>query len=192
MRLLLLALCVAASVPAQQPNTVTASVQLTQAVTTGAAAFRIQFIEATTNSSVDTAAAALSSVGVSASQLTGVDVELNQGFVITTYNFLLSVPSGEYAATRDKLITVQRSLANSQTQALGWTASLTPTDEELAAALDTAMPTLLDRARQRATLLAKAMNATLGNLVTLSAPAVSPDGPTVTVSLTATYAVTPQ
>lgn len=189
MRSLLLVLCAAAGLAAQQPNTVTATVQMAQPVATANATFRIQFIEATTGSSVDTAVAALSSVGVSSSQLSAVNVELSQGFVITTYDFLLNVPSGEYAATRDKLIAVQRSLANSQTQGLGWTASRTPTDDELTAALETAMPALLERARQRAALLAKSMNATVDKVITLSAPAISRDGPTVTLSLTATFSL---
>lgn len=192
MRTLCIVLCLAASLAAQQPNTVTANVEITQPVTTATATFRIQFVEATLASTVDSALAGLASIGVAASQLNSVSVALSQGFVITTYDFVLRVPAGEFTATRDKLITLNRTLGNSQTQALGWNSTRTPSDEELATALETAMPTLLDRARQRAALLAKAMNATLGNIVTLSAPAVSPDGPAVNVSLTATYAVTPQ
>ena len=188
---LVLVLVLAAELPAQQPNTVTATVAVTQAITAGTALFRVQFVEATLTSNIDSALAVLAPTGISASQLNGVKVEINQGFVVSTYDFHLPVPAAEFAATRDKLITVQRNLANSQTQGIGWSSTQTPTDEQLAAALQQAMPSLMEKARQRANLLAQAMNATLGAVVQLSAPAVSPDGPIVTVSLTATYAVTP-
>ena len=191
MRTIFLVLVLAAALPAQLPNTVTASVAVTQAITAGTALFRVQLVEATLTSNIDSALAVLAPTGISASQLNGVNVEISQGFVVSTYDFRVPVPAAEFAATRDKLITVQRVLANSQTQGIGWSSTQTPTDEQLAAALREAMPSLMEKARQRASFLAQAMNATLGTVVQLSAPAVAPDGPIVTVSLTATYAVTP-
>ena len=191
MRSILTALAFVTCLAAQQPNTVTANVSVTQGITAGTALFRVQLYELTLASTVDSAVAALAPAGVNSSQLSGVNVAINQGYVVTSYDFLVPVSSGELGAMRDKLITIQRNLANSQTQGLSWSGTQTPTDEELASALEKAMPTLLERARQRATLLATAMNATLGAVVQLSAPAVTPDGPTVTVSLTATFAVTP-
>ena len=191
MRIIFLVLVLTAELPAQQPNTVTASVAVTQAITAGTALFRVQLVEATLTSNIDSALAVLAPTGISASQLNGVNVEISQGFVVSTYDFRVPVPAAEFAATRDKLITVQRNLANSQTQGIGWSSTQTPTDEQLAAALREAMPSLMEKARQRANFLAQAMNATLGAVVQLSAPAVAPDGPIVTVSLTATFAVTP-
>jgi len=191
MRNILLVLALGAGLAAQQPNTVTANVAVTQSIPAGTALFRVQLVEATLTSNVDSALAALAAAGISASQLNAVNVEINQGFVVSNYDFRVPVPAAEFVATRDKLITVQRNLANSQTQAIGWSSTQTPTDEQLAAALQQAIPSLMEKARQRAGLLAQAMNATLGAVVQLSAPAVSPDGPIVTVSLTATYAVTP-
>ena len=191
MRTIFLVLVLAAELPAQQPNTVTASVAVTQAITAGTALFRVQLVEATLTSNIDSALAVLAPTGISASQLNGVNVEISQGFIVSTYDFRVPVPAAEFAATRDKLITVQRALANSKTQGIGWSSTQTPTDEQLAAALREAMPSLMEKARQRANFLAQAMNATLGAVVQLSAPAVAPDGPIVTVSLTATYAVTP-
>ena len=191
MRTILLVLALAADLAAQQPNTVTASVAVTQAIAAGTALFRVQIVEATLSSNIDSALAVLAPTGISASQLNSVSVDISQGFLLTTYDFRVPVSTGEFTATRDKLITVQRNLANSQTQAIGWSSTQTPTDEQLAAALQQAIPSLMEKARQRANLLAQAMNATLGAVVQLSAPAVSPDGPIVTVSLTATYAVTP-
>ena len=58
-------------------------------------------------------------------------------------------------------------------------------------ALQQAMPTLLTLTKQRAGTLAQAMNATLGAVVSLSAPSVAPAGPTLTISVSATYSVTP-
>ena len=191
MRSIFIGLALAAGLAAQQPNTVTANVALTQAITAGAALFRVQLVEATLTSNVDSAIAALAPAGVSPSQLNGVSVAISQGFVITTYDFRVPVPAAEFAATRDKLITVQRNLANSQTQGIGWSSAQTPTDEQLATALQQAMPSLMEKARQGASLPAQAMNATLGAVVQRSAPAIAPEGPTGTVSLTATYAVTP-
>ncbi len=192
MRLFLIGFTLTLGLAAQQTNTVTANVAVTRNISAGTALFRVQLVEATLTSTVDSALAALAPAGVAASQLAGVSVEISQGFVVTTYNFRVPVPGAEFAAMRDKLITVQRNLANSQTQGIGWSSSQTNTDEQLAAALQQAMPSLLEKARQQATLLAQAMNASLGAVVHLSAPAISPDGSTVSVSLTATFAVTPQ
>jgi len=190
-RFILIVLACLCSLAGQQPNTVTANVSVTQSISAGTAVFQIQLLEATLASNVDSALAVLTPVGVTAAHLNGVNVSISQGFIITTYDFRVPVPAAELGATRDKLIAVQRNLANSQTQGISWSSTLTPTDEQLASALERAMPALMERARQRAALLAQAMNATLGNVVQLSAPAISPDGPTVTVSLTATFAVTP-
>ena len=88
--------------------------------------------------------------------------------------------------------TLQRTLSNSQTQAVSWTSSLIPNDDDIAAAVEQALPTLLAQAKQRAGVLATAMNATLGALVQLTSPAVGAfAGPSVTFTLGATYAVTP-
>lgn len=191
MRLVFLTLALAAGLAAQQPNTVTASVSLTQNITTGTAMFYVQFLDANSSSTVDSAVSALSSAGVSASNLTDVSVALNQGFVVTTYNFKMPVPAGQLGATRDKFVAIQRTLSTSQSQAIGWSSSLIPSDDELATALQQALPTLMNSAKNRAATLAAAMNATLGAVVTLTTPAVDPIGATVTVSLAATYSVTP-
>lgn len=192
MRPILIAFVLAAGLAAQQPNTVTANVAVTHNITAGTALFRVQIADRNLASNLDSVLGTLAPAGVSASQLSGVSVEISQGFVFTTYDFRVPVPAAEFAAMRDKLITVQRNLAaNSQTHGMGWSSMQTPTDEQLAAALEQAMPSLMEKARQRANLLAAAMNATLGAVVQLSAPAIAPDGPTVTISLTATYAVTP-
>jgi hypothetical protein len=191
MRSIVIGFVLAAGLAAQLPNTVTANVAVTQAITAGTAVFRIQLGDATLTSNIDSALAALAPAGVSASHLNGVSVDISQGYVLTTYDFRVPVPAPEFAAMRDKLITVQRTLANSQTQGISWSSTQTPTDEQLAAALERAMPSLMEKVRQRANLLAAAMNATLGAVVQLSAPAIAPDGPTVTVSLSATYAVAP-
>lgn len=191
MRLLFVTFALAAGLFAQQPNTVTANVSLSQAVTTGTAVFFVQFLDAGAASTVDSAVSALSSAGVGASDLVDVAVELNQGFVVTTYNFKMRVASGQQGATRDKFIAIQRTLANSQTQAIGWSSSVIPTDDEISTALQEALPNLLALAKTRAGALAVAMNASLGAVVTLTAPTIEPTGATVTVSLGATYAVTP-
>lgn len=192
MRNTLLLLAAAAGLFAQQPNTVTASVSHQQQITTSTAVFQIQLVDASLNSTVDSAAGVLSSVGVNSSHLTDVSVAISQGYLLTTYSFTLPVASGDFGAVRDKLLTVQRNLSNSQTQGLGWSSAQVPNDDELASALELAMPALLDKAKRKAGLLAAAMHVNLGDVVTLSAPAVTPSGATVTVALTATYAVVPQ
>ena len=191
MRLFLLSLALAAGLAAQQPNTVTANVSLSQTVTTGTAMFFVQFLDASASSTVDSAVAALTSAGVAASHLVDVSVSLNQGFVVTTYNFKMPVAAGQLGATRDKFIAIQRTLATSQSQAIGWSSSVIPTDDEVSSALQQALPNLLALAKTRAGALAAAMNSTLGAVVTLSTPTIEPSGATVTVSLSATYAVTP-
>jgi hypothetical protein len=135
MRFVFLTLALAAGLAAQQPNTVTANVSLSQTITTGTAVFFVQFLDASSSSTVDSAVAALTSAGVTASDLVDVAVELNQGFVVTTYNFKMRVASGQQTATRDKFIAIQRTLANSQTQAIGWSSSVIPTDDEISTAL---------------------------------------------------------
>lgn len=191
MRLFLVSLALAAGLAAQQPNTVTANVSLSQNITTGTAVFYVQFLDASSSSTVDSAVAALTSAGVTATHLVDVSVALNQGFVVTTYNFKMPVAAGQLGATRDKFIAIQRTLATSQSQAIGWSSSVIPTEDELSTALQQALPNLLALAKTRAGALATAMNASLGAMVTLSAPAIEPSGATVTVSLSATYAVTP-
>jgi hypothetical protein len=193
MRFLLITLAAAASVLAQtQPNTVSAAATVTQAIPASTAVFDIQFVDATLTSSVDSAVTTLTPAGITAASLSSVNVAISQGFILTTYNFRLTVPAAELGATRDKIIAIQRTLSNSQTQGLGWSSNVRPSNDDLARALELAMPELLARAKQRAELLATAMNSTLGAVTNLSAPAVDPAGASVTVSLTATYAVTPK
>lgn len=182
----------AAGLAAQQPNTVTATASVTRNVAASTASFQIQFYDTSLSSTLDSAVSGLSAVGVAPSQLSQVSVELNQGFVVSTYTFTVVVPAGQLGATRDKLITLQRSLSNSQSQAVSWTSSLIPNDDDIAAAVEQAVPALLAQAKQRAGVLATAMNATLGSLVQLTTPAVGAfAGPSVAFSLSATYAVTP-
>ena len=64
MRLFFVTLALAAGLAAQQPNTVTANVSLSQTITTGTAVFFVQFLDASSSSTVDSAVAALSFVGV--------------------------------------------------------------------------------------------------------------------------------
>lgn len=191
MRTVIAALALAAALAAQQPNTVTASVSLTRPVPAATSVFVIQLAEANLASSVDTALAPLTTLGMTSANLSSVSVDISQGFIITTYNFRLAVPSTEFTATRDKLITVSRNLANSSTQGVGWSSSQTPTDADIAAALESTLPDLLDKAKTRAAVLAQAMTSTLGKVVNLSTPAVSATGPMVTFTLSATYAVAP-
>ena len=192
MRTVLITILLAAGLAAQQPNTVTANASITKTVTAGTASFQIQFFDTSLSSTVDSAVSGLSSIGVAVSQLSQVSVELNQGFIVSTYTFTLNVPAGQLGATRDKLIALQRTLSNSQSQAVSWSSSLIPSDDDIAAAVEQALPALLAQAKQRAGLLATAMNATLGGLVQLTSPAVNAlAGPSVTFSLGATYAVTP-
>ncbi|MFN0106617.1 MAG: hypothetical protein ACKV2U_31545 [Bryobacteraceae bacterium] len=99
MRSILIALAVAAGLAAQQPNTVTANVSVSQPITTGTAVFRIQFVEAGLSSTVDSAVTVLGPASVAASQLGDVTVELSQGFMITTCNFAVPVPAGRNLKT---------------------------------------------------------------------------------------------
>ncbi|MBI2690071.1 MAG: SIMPL domain-containing protein [Acidobacteria bacterium] len=191
MRFVILGLAFSAALFAQQPNTVQASVSISQSITTGNAVFNIQFLDAGSATTVDSAVGALSSAGVAASQLSNVSVSISQGFVVTTYTFTTPVPAGQFTAMRDKLIAIQRTLSNSNSQALGWSTVFVPTDDEVSSALQAAMPALLNLAKQRAGTLAQAMNATLGAVVSLSAPTIVPSGPALSVSLSATYSVTP-
>ena len=191
-RIVLLTLLFAGGLTAQQTNTVTANASVTRNVAPSVASFQIQFYDTSLTSTVDSAVSGLSSVGVTASQLADVSVALNQGYIVSTYTFAVNVPAGQFGATRDKLIALQRSMASAQSQAVSWSSSMTPSEDDIAAAVEQALPALLAQAKQRAGVLATAMNATLGGLVQLTAPAVSGlAGPRVTFTLGATYAVTP-
>src|SRR5262245_64807544 len=121
MRSFILVCFALASAWAQQPNTVSATVSTIQQAAAGTATFQVQFFDANTNTSVDTALGVLGGAGATATNLSGISVSLSQsGFVITQYDFLINVPAADYAATRDKLIAAQRTLATSNTQAVGW------------------------------------------------------------------------
>lgn len=193
MRFTSLALAVATLAPlaAQTvPNTVTVTVSTTQPAAAGTAAFRIQFLDANLNSTLDTALGALRDTGAAPATLTGTSASLSQqGFVITQYDFAVNVPVEQFAATRDRLIAVQRTLANVNSQAVSWSSSYRPTPAEQAKALETALPTLLEQAARQAAPLATAMGGKTGKIVAMAAPAIVPDGLGLTVSATVTYAV---
>lgn len=175
---------------AQQPNTVSATVSTTQALTAATANFQVQFLDASLSSTVDTAIAVVGGTGASAANLTRVSVSISQGFVVTQYDFLVSVPADQFAATRDKLIAAQRAVANVNTQAVSWSTSYAVSEEVANRALEQAMPNLLNQARQQAGVLAAAMGAKLGDIVTMSAPAIATTALNASVTLTATFAVT--
>jgi len=185
MRFLLL-LTLLSSAWGQQVNTVTASVSTSVPATVGTATFTVQFLDASLASSVDSALNVLSNAGINSSHLSGVSVSLSQGFVITQYDFVLPVPSSEYAATRDRLIAAQRALANVQTQALSWSTSYSATEEAIAKALETALPGLLEKARRQADVLAAAIGVKATAVQSLS-PSVSPNGLNLTISLFVSY-----
>ena len=173
----------------QQPNTVSVTVSTPQPVTLGTATFRAQFLDASLNSTLDSALGVLGSSGAAAANLSGVSVSINQGFVVTQYDFAIIVPAAQFAATRDKLLAAQRAIANVNSQAIGWTSSYSATDEDAAKTLEQAMPNLLSQAKQQAGVLAGAMGAKLGNIVAMSAPAPVNSGLTLVVSATVTYSV---
>ncbi len=173
----------------QQPNTVSVTVSTPQPVTLGTATFRAQFLDASLNSTLDSALGVLGSSGAAAANLSSVSVSINQGFVVTQYDFAIIVPAAQFAATRDKLLAAQRAIANVNSQAIGWTSSYSATDEDAAKTLEQAMPNLLSQAKQQAGVLAGAMGAKLGNIVAMSAPAPVNSGLTLVVSATVTYSV---
>ena len=173
----------------QQPNTVSVTVSTTQPVTLGTATFRAQLLDASLNSTLDTALGVLGGSGAAAANLSGISVSINQGFVVTQYDFAIIVPAAQFAATRDKLLAAQRAIANVNTQAIGWTSSYNAADEDAAKLLEQAMPNLLSQAKQQAGVLAGAMGAKLGNIVAMSTPALFNSGLTLAVSATVTYSV---
>ena len=172
-------------------NTVSATVSATQPVTAGTATFQVQFLDATLASTVDNALGVLGTAGAATSNLTDISVSLSQGFVVTQYNFAIVVPASQFTATRDRLIAAQRTLANVNTQAMGWSSSYKASDEDAAKVLELALPNLINQAKVQAGVLAAAMNAKLGNIVSMSAPAVVNSGLNLVVSATVTFAVTP-
>jgi hypothetical protein len=171
------------------PRTVSAAVSSAVAVSAGTAEFRVQFVDISQESTVESAVGVLSAAGVEASHLTGVNVAISQGFLLTTYDFAMRVPAEFFTERRDQLVTLQRNLANSQLQAIGWSSVWLATEEEKNAAMEAALPGLLEKAGARAAQLAAAMGGTLGEVHALSAPAAAGTGLNLTVSLTATYLV---
>ncbi len=185
-------LATAAALAAQTvpvPTTVSAGVSITQAATAGTASFRIQFLDANLSSTVDTPLIGLKDTGLVASNLQGISVSLSQGFVVSTYDFTLNVPAAQFTATRDRLIAIQRSMANATSQALGWSTSFSVSDEDIAKATEQALPALLAAARAKAALLAAAIGKTVGEVESVSAPVVNSAGLSLVIGLTATYFV---
>ncbi len=177
------------AIRAQQPNTVSTTVSTNRNVTAGTATFEVQFLDASLNSSLDTALAVVGSTGASATNLVSVSVSLNQGFVVTQYDFAITIAAGDFIGTRDKLIAVQRALASSNTQAIGWSTTYSVSDEETAKSLEQALPSLLDRAKVQAAVLATAMGAKLGKVSSISTPSLVRDGLRVSVTAVVTYLV---
>lgn len=175
---------------APTPNTVTVTVATTQPAAAGTATFRIQFLDANLNSTLDSALNVLRETGASASTLTGTSASPSQqGFIITQYEFTVNVPVDQFAATRDKLIAATRAIANVNSQAISWDSTYRPTPAEQAKALEAALPTLLEQAAKQAAPLAAAMGGKTGKIVAMAAPAIVPEGLDLTVSATVTYAV---
>ena len=174
---------------AQQPNTVTANVSIRQTAAGGTATFQMQFVDTSLSSTVGSAVNVLGGAGASEANLVGVSVSLNQGFVVTQYNFTVRVASGDFSSTRDKLIAAQRALATSNTQAMAWSVDYAVPQDDQARILREALPALLERAKTQAEALAVAMGKTLGSVSSLSTPAVTASGLELTLSLAATYTV---
>ena len=181
-----------ALVTAQIPNTVSATASLTRAVTGGTATFQIQVLDTSLSASVDTAVRIGSAGGASADNLADVQVSLNQGFIVSQYTFSVKVAAADFASTRDRLLAAQRSLSSSSTQFLSWSVDYNVTDDDQAAALQAALPALLDRSRKQADALAAAMGRTVDKIVSLSTPAVVQNGLQLGLSLSATYSLTAQ
>lgn len=182
-------LCLVSVLAAQQPNTVSATVSTTQVLTAASASFRIQFLDASLNSTVDNAVGVLGGAGASAANLAGVSVSISQGFVVTQYDFLVVVPADQFVATRDRLIAAQRAVANVNTQAVSWSTSYSVSEEVANKALEQVMPNLLNQARQQGSVLAAAMGARLGDIVAMSSPAIATNSLNAVVTVTATFAV---
>jgi|KBSSwiStaDraftv2_1062776.scaffolds.fasta_scaffold195634_3 uncharacterized protein YggE len=174
---------------AQQPNTVSTTVSTTQPVAASTAVITVQFYDAGLNSTLDTALAVVGSTGANAANLTASSVYLNQGFLITEYDFTIEVPSGEFTATRDKLVAVQRTLATSNTQGLDWTNAYTISDDDTAKALESALPGLIDKGRAQASVLAAAMGAKLGKLSAISTPDPVKTGLSATLTAKVTFLI---
>jgi hypothetical protein len=174
---------------AQQPNTVSTTVSTTQPVAASTAVITVQFYDAGLNSTLDTALAVVGSTGANAANLTASSVYLNQGFLITEYDFTIKVPSGEFTATRDKLVAVQRTLATSNTQGLDWTNAYTISDDDTAKALESALPGLIDKGRAQASVLAAAMGAKLGKLSAISTPDPVKTGLSATLTAKVTFLI---
>jgi hypothetical protein len=173
----------------QTPNTVTTSVSATRTATAATAVFEIQVLDATSNSNLDGAIAIAAGAGASAANLRGVSVSVNQGFVITQYNFTVLVPAAEFAATRDKLIAATRALANNNNQALGWSVTYSVSDDDLNNALQQALPQLLERAKRQADGLAVAMGRTVDKLASVAVPSLNNEGLQVFLTVAATYSL---
>jgi hypothetical protein len=176
---------------AQQPNTVSTSVTTTQSITPGTAVFTVQFYDTSLSSTLDSALTVVGNTGANAGNLTSSSVYFNQNqtFLITEYDFTIKVPAGEFTATRDKLLALQRTLATSNTQGLDWTNAYTITDDDAAKALESALPGLIDKARAQATVLATAMGAKLGKLSAISTPAPVTSGLSATLSANITFLI---
>ena len=174
---------------AQQPNTVSTTVSTTQPVAASTAVITVQFYDAGLNSTLDTALAVVGSTGANAANLTASSVYLNQGFLITEYDFTIKVPFGEFTATRDKLVAVQRTLATSNTQGLDWTNAYTISDDDTAKALESALPGLIDKGRAQASVLAAAMGAKLGKLSAISTPDPVKTGLSATLTAKVTFLI---
>jgi hypothetical protein len=174
---------------ASPPATVAATVSATVPATAGTATFTIQLLDASLTANLDGALSVLQDTGASASTLTGIAVSISQGLIVTQYNFSVRVPASGFAATRDRLLAIQRSLQNSTSRAVGWSTVYTPGDEDLVNAVREAMPGLMERARAKAEVLAAQLDKKLGAVQSISAPEVISSGLSLLVTATVTYEV---
>jgi hypothetical protein len=185
----LLGLAASAVFAASPPATVAATVSATVPATAGAATFTIQLLDASLTANLDGALSVLQDTGASASTLTGIAVSVSQGLIVTQYNFSVRVPASEFAATRDRLLAIQRSLQNSTSRAVGWSTVYTPGEEDLVKAVREAMPGLMEKARATAEVLAAQLEKKLGAVQSISAPEVLSSGLSLQVTATVTYEI---
>lgn len=184
--------CCAAAAQTPPPNTLKVPASLKVNLAPSEVVFQIDFAD--TTRSLDAAVTLLKDAGISASNLVSFSTGTTQtGVFYFVYSFELPVPFASFGATRDRLETLRRNLANTVSISYG-TLPATASADDIQLAREKALPDLIAQARQKAPALAlaAALRANVGSVLAVDETDPLSNGLTTTFSLSVTFATQPQ
>ncbi|MEO7649386.1 MAG: hypothetical protein ABIZ80_02885 [Bryobacteraceae bacterium] len=182
--------CFSAAAQVAPPNTLKVPASLKVNLPPSEVVFQVDLAD--TTRSLDAAAALLKDAGISASNLVAFSTGTTQtGVFYFVYSFELTVPFASFGATRDRLETLRRSLANTVSMSFG-TLPATASADDIQLARERALPDLIAQASKKAPALANSLRVNVGSVLAVDETDPVSNGLTTTFSVAVTFATQPQ